>query len=504
MVRTPAALRRLLDVVPALLGDSRVEVRFTVDGGSVFAAGLPDKLTAVGALWQPWENACQERFDLALAASDKSDLHLLDAPVVLMPHGAGYHRQSAGGVVSGLNRSALVVDGRVLPHTVVVAHGNQVAALRSVDARLAEHALVARDPCLDRITASEGQRHRHRTSFDADGRRMVLLCSTWGTHSLFGTTPDLAEHLVTALPADHYRVAMTLHPNVWQRHGSLQVRAWLRRAVRAGLVLIRPDEDWRPALLATDVVVSDHGSLTCYAAAARRPVLLAADGGPEVVPGSPLARLLTTLPRLNGLPGDVPVPPEDAVNAIFDHREPAAMDDLFYRILDLPPPECMAPEPIPLSSPEFTEPTHYRTTTHAEVTDDTACLTLTRTTARQADGSLAADEMSPEIGLIDSASAIWSSSPFPDRTSATTHAHALLDRYPGARLAVTAVDSHAPRLTKMTTVVAFRDGQVRVVDSTVSTSVAAAALHWWSLLPAPRPSRITISAGAASGELVVH
>ncbi|WP_241837539.1 hypothetical protein [Streptomyces sp. CB02115] len=80
--------------------------------------------------------------------------------------------------------------------------------------------------------------------------------------------------MTSELPSDEYRIAAVLHPNIWHGHGPGQIRAWLDRARRAGLALIDPLEDWRQALLAADVVIGDHSSVTYYAAALGTPVLL--------------------------------------------------------------------------------------------------------------------------------------------------------------------------------------------------------------------------------------
>ncbi|MBM7773214.1 hypothetical protein JOD54_003418 [Actinokineospora baliensis] len=498
VVRTPAALLRLQDALGTVVGDPRVEVVFTVDTGSVFSAGLTERLVDSGALVVPWARAGRDEFDLAVAASDNSDLRRFAAPLVLMPHGAGYHRRSTSdpAAISGLRASALVAGGRVLPRAVVVAHPRQVAALASVDPRLAGHAVVATDPCLDRITASEPHRPHHRRHFDAEGRRVVLLCSTWGRHSLLGTNPGLAEELVTSLPVDEYRVAMTLHPNVWQRHGPLQVRAWLRPAVEAGLVLIPPTEDWRPGLLAADVVVSDHGSVTAYAAAAGRPVLLAADGGPEVVPHSPLADLLSTLPRLpaDGVPDDLPAPaPRSVTDAVF-HPGPTTVDQVFYELMGLPVARPTV-TPVPRPRVDLPQPSHYRTTvTQAHLDGGRARLAIARTTGRWSPGWLSTADTTTDIALLEAAAVVWTTIAADDGT----HARDLLARYPAARL-VTAVGADG------TTRAWPRVGPAIAATSTTTPSATAAALHWWTTLaPAQRPHRIDLVAGAASGVIDVH
>lgn len=40
----------------------------------------------------PWEQALRTRFDLALAAGENDDLHLLEAPIILLPHVVGFQK----------------------------------------------------------------------------------------------------------------------------------------------------------------------------------------------------------------------------------------------------------------------------------------------------------------------------------------------------------------------------------------------------------------------------
>jgi hypothetical protein len=80
IVRGPAALNRLLDVLPVFDGAPRVELVFVVDGGSPFSTGLDVRLFRSGARVIEWDEALSRSFDLALAASDNGDLHRVHAP----------------------------------------------------------------------------------------------------------------------------------------------------------------------------------------------------------------------------------------------------------------------------------------------------------------------------------------------------------------------------------------------------------------------------------------
>ncbi len=355
IARTVTSVNRLLDVLPVVGADPRVQIVFTVEDGSQFSDGVVDRVRAAGFRLIPWRQAVQLRFDLVISASDKGNLGAVTGPLLLLPHGVGYHRRSPHGV-SGLTFPMRRDDGT----TVVVAHPGQLDQLRDVSPRAARQALVAGDPCLDRMLASVALRNRYRRAFDTEGRRLVVLSSTWGRFSLLGNDPTLPARMLAELPIDEYRVAAALHPNVWARHGPWQVRQWLADAIDAGLLLVAPDEGWRAALIAADVVVADHGSVTCYAAALGKPVLLAADGAGEVVPESPMDTLRATLPQLDNafaaqfervLREHDPVRTVALTEPIFAHHQEATarLRTTVYQLLRLPPPNTATPtHPIPV------------------------------------------------------------------------------------------------------------------------------------------------------------
>jgi hypothetical protein len=374
-----------------------------------------------------------------------------------------------------------------------------VGTVRAVAPELTPRVLVAGDPCMDRIRASETGRPGYRKAFGAHGRRLVTLCSTWGRFSLYGKDPDLPAKITAALPADRYRVALVLHPNVWSRHGALQVEAWLRHASDAGMIVVPPAEGWRAALVAADVVVSDHGSLTCYAAGIKRPVLVAADGGPEVVPHSPMRRLLDRLPRLDEK-GPLCQQVDDAmrqgdrtgdiVESIFARpgRAAALLRQRMYEMLRLPePPWHAVTRPVPTPTLNVTEPDAL--VVQAEQVDERLVLQrfpVVWNAGEQPSGHLVARDDVADPELLERAAVVWSDEPREPRE--------LLRRWPGARIAV------CPKASGGITA-GLRDGTDIAAQGNVATSVAGSVLYWWDVHNRRAQQKWDVDAGVHSGRL---
>ncbi|MEC3975469.1 hypothetical protein [Amycolatopsis sp. H20-H5] len=163
-----------------------------------------------------------------------------------------------------------------------------------------ETAVVAGDPAYDRMVRSKHLRHRYREALGiAPHQRLVTISTTWWQRSLMGSWPSLFREIVGCLDRDLYRVAALVHPNIWHGHGPWQVHTWLADCLRAGMLLPSPVEGWQATLLASDLVVGDHGATTAYGACLDVPVLLAAFPETDVAPGSVGEVLGSTAPRLN-------------------------------------------------------------------------------------------------------------------------------------------------------------------------------------------------------------
>jgi hypothetical protein len=306
VVHTVTAGMRLADVMPLLESDHRIQVVYTSPGSSLFAAGVTEFLAEQGCAVIPFRQAAQIRFDLVVAAA-AGGLEQLHGPVLTVPHGAGFSKYSrvwdgpgpAGGrVVAGADPARLVHHGRVTAARIVVASSGQLARLRRECPPAASVAVVAGDPCLDRLLASLPHRAAYRRALGTGDRTLVTVSSTWGPVSLLGRDPGLPGRLAAELPAERYQVAAITHPNAWHWHGSRQVRAWYAEGTGRGMLVVPPTAPWPAVLAAADLLVGDAGSVSSYAAAAGVPVTLASYSRREVDPDSHVARLASIAPRL--------------------------------------------------------------------------------------------------------------------------------------------------------------------------------------------------------------
>ncbi|MCK2238660.1 MULTISPECIES: hypothetical protein [unclassified Crossiella] len=364
---------RLLDVLPIFESDFRVQLTFTWPETDPFRHGLPEFLESHGFLTMPWAEACAAPFDLAITASHHAGIDQVSAPLVILSHGIGYTKKSPESRIPnpesrirhrgprntpadpapapdelppvpacpgeahsaaplrtgecpeapppddvfGLSDEWVLRDGAPFAKALVFSHPEQITRLTPA-ARPA--AVLAGDPCYDRILASRHLTPRYRAALAAPaGRTLIAVTSTWSPTALFAT-PDLIRRLLAELPADTHQLALILHPNIWHHHGPRQLHTWLADCLRAGLLLLPEHEGWRATLLAADLVIGDHGSVTCYAAALDRPVLLAAFPADRVAPGSPVARLGELAPHLDLA---APLRPQ-LERAIAGHRALAA------------------------------------------------------------------------------------------------------------------------------------------------------------------------------------
>ena len=405
IVHNVTSATRLLDVLPLFHDDFRVHLLVTCPESSAFEAGIAELLADIEVRVLPWEQAVQTPVALAVSASFGGQLRSVSGVLGVLSHGVGYTKRLAtpntqhptpGSGKPGSGSDAgpgtdtdtdtapvfgmspewlLDEDGKPVADALVLSHPEQYERLRAVCPEAAPTAVLAGDPCWDRMLAARPYRERYRRALGVGrGKRLIVLNSTWNPESLFGdggddVLPSLLPRLTSEFPADEYRLAAVLHPNVWHGHGPGQIRAWLDRARRSGLALVDPLDGWRQALLAADAVIGDHGSVTYYAAALGTPVLLGAAPLTGLAPDAPVHDFVRTAPRLAPA---LPLRPQ-VERRIAEHQPPSEPAEfissvpgesagrlrrLFYDLIGIPEPDAPARlEPLPLPPYEPARPT---------------------------------------------------------------------------------------------------------------------------------------------------
>ncbi|MEU7582195.1 hypothetical protein AB0B50_31950 [Streptomyces sp. NPDC041068] len=485
--RTLTSTIRALETLPSVLrGDPRVTVVFAHDPTSAFGDGSLDLLHDSGCRVMPWDQLPHIAPDLILSASENIDVPEGTCPVLVLPHGIGFQKyvpdsRSPRSRLSGVAPDALLEAGRAWT---AVSHPEQERQLLAAHPKSAGRTLVIGDPCLDELLVSGDRRGDYRRALGvADGQRLVLVSSTWGPTSLIGRSPGLPARLLSDLPWDEYRVALVLHPNVWAAHGAWYLRALQAEALDAGLLLIPPVHDWRPSLVAADMVIGDHGSVTLYGAALGKPLALAAYGK-DAVPGTAGADLARLAPRFD--PEDGPLRQiEDVLRAhagepeqyspvaarAFD--EPgtslARLRTALYGLLRLEPPPAASPPPLVLTAPG--NPASAVASWVVATGIDIGATGRTVVTVRRVPAAVAdvRDEKAGHFShlsvrpdderdrrLTESASVLLGSAPAPAASAARRWARDALARWPGGLLATVPLSSGD-------CLVALRDGRTGLV-----------------------------------------
>ncbi|MFF8501596.1 hypothetical protein ACF07L_13245 [Streptomyces anulatus] len=532
--RTVTSTVRVLECLPALLrGDARVTVVFAHDPTSAFGDGVLELLHDAGCRIIPWAQVRQAEPDLILTASENIDVPEGHCPVLVLPHGIGFQKQvpdSRGprDRLSGVVPDSLLASGRAW---LAISHPSQEEQLLTSHPKAAGRTLLVGDPCYDELLVSAGRADTYRQALGVPaGHRLVVLSSTWGRTSLIGQDPDLAARILAALPYDEFRVAAIVHPNVWSGHGSWQIRNLLAPALEAGLMLVPHIHAWRPALVAADVVVGDHGSVTLYGAALGKPVLLGAFGS-EAVDGTAAAELGRAAPRLNvlgnvreqissALAGQAPDRFAAIAAGAFDRpgQALARLRTALYRLLDLTEPVSAPPPALYLGEPEATgaEVTAWTVISTVSPSADPDTVTVRRRPAavapygdvnRNEDETvgrfrhLVCDERERDRRLVESASVLLRGAPVPSSAAALRWIEDALDRLPGCRLAATALSGGG-------CLVGLRDGRiVEVSTSGPPTAPGPAAAVVYSLLRAAAPLDgvlVTLRIGARDEDVALR
>ncbi|MGH1551611.1 hypothetical protein ACRAWF_03735 [Streptomyces sp. L7] len=241
IVHNVTSATRLLDVLPLFHDDFQVQLLVTCTGSSAFRAGVAGGARgnggAGGALGTGDGNTGRLGRLRELRRSTPGTFRRIGRDVPrcrIHLRGWGHptpnntQHPTPGGEaaevevpVFGLSPEWLLDDsGRPVADALVLSHPEQMERLRAVCPEAAPTAVLAGDPCWDRMLAARPYRERYRRALGVGrAQRLVVLNSTWNPESLFGdgpasgddVLPSLLPRLTSELPLDEYRLAAVLH-----------------------------------------------------------------------------------------------------------------------------------------------------------------------------------------------------------------------------------------------------------------------------------------------------
>jgi hypothetical protein len=342
VLHNAATIDRLVDVRAVLHDHADIKIMVTFEEGSRRSRygngdGVRKRLRDLGIDPISWRDATRRRFAVVIATHATSGLLRRRWPnVVVMPHGAGYNRivpRNTGSTTTpvGLSRRELTRWGGLLvPRVICLSAEEQRQHLAGCCRRVLSRVRVLGDPAYALLRRSEVRRQSYRDKLGVGrDQLLVVLASTWTQWSLYRAHKDIATRLLAQLPADRYRVVLVQHPNIAAEDSEFGIDCRLKTAKAAGLTALPPyDGGWRAALIAADIVVGDHGSVTFYGGAIGRPVLALRTGVVELANESPFRDFVALAAELHP-DGDLRAQVE---RAIADYR-PGQFDDVVERVI---------------------------------------------------------------------------------------------------------------------------------------------------------------------------
>ena len=257
--------------------------------------GVP-YLSFARARWRPWDL-------MVFADHDEMSRFPVCVPKIRIPHGIGGVRL-VGGVPyqwdpAWVNHRGKPFYTRMFEAShrdaeFAVHHNPQLrGGVVPVGHLVADH-LLSLTPRRDAVRTSMGYAEKHF---------VVLFQSTHGAHSLMESIGnELVPQCVSLAAETDFRFILQTHPHHWtgpyaQEHPYGQLL--LEHEGKPGITVIYHDDDWAPYMIASDMVITDHTSLSLMYALLGKPMLFVDVPGTTLVQGNPGHRLAQILPKLS-------------------------------------------------------------------------------------------------------------------------------------------------------------------------------------------------------------
>ena len=279
------------------------------------------------ARWRPWHL-------MVFADHDQMDRFPVCVPKVFIGHGI-YGSKLIDGVPYLHDPHWIEHRGRVFYTRMFESSDYAVECAIRHNPDLRGIAVAVGNLDADRVFALVSEREQIRAGMGYGSEDLVILLqSTYGETSLMESIGrDLIAACARAAAEHGWEFILQTHPNHWtgpwaeeHPYGKLL----LEQEGKPGITVIHHDEDWAPYMVASDMVITDHTSLSMTYALLGKPMLFVAVPGTTLIEGNPGERLARILPKLSD-PGSL-VADIDRAMRDFPHEQVAeiAKDILSY------------------------------------------------------------------------------------------------------------------------------------------------------------------------------
>jgi len=243
------------------------------------------------------------------------------------------HFLGGGKIINGkeyrFNRR-MTYQGR--PIFTSIFEASEVAAERAIasNPEVAPLLRIVGDLRSDRMLDLRDSRDKIRKEMGfRETSKVVLIQSTWGPLSIMERCgPEIMEHVVRLLDKGSYQFIVSTHPHHW--HGPYaEKNPWGKYLVgleRPGLVVIKPEDDWSRAMIASDLVVTDNTSLSATYCQLQKPLIYIEMPDNSIPEASTVNRLYNISPHFKA-PADLEKVIEDGLRDYpFDELHKIALE----------------------------------------------------------------------------------------------------------------------------------------------------------------------------------
>jgi len=217
------------------------------------------------------------------------------------------HAISGGKIVHGLpyryNPDLInYPDGRRLYDRIFEASQEICNRVLAHQPDLTDVIAVVGDLRADQLLAMQADREeiRQRLGFEKS-EIVVLVQSTWGPSIMESMGRELIAQCRRLTKQNRYRFILSTHPKHWSG-AYAEKHPWgkfLLGQEGDDFVIAKPEDDWAPLMIASDITLTDHTSLAVTYALLGKPMLYVALPEAKLVEQFPVWKLSRVLPQLS-------------------------------------------------------------------------------------------------------------------------------------------------------------------------------------------------------------